>query len=66
MTFTDGIKQLLSGKHITRTEWEDKRHYIVMRDFMLQLHKAGEDKDLTHPWIISEEDLVGEDWEVIV
>jgi hypothetical protein len=62
MTFTDGIKEILLGKNITRDSWEDKRHYILMRDYILQLHKAGEDKELTHPWILSEEDLVAEDW----
>jgi len=65
MTFTDLVKEVLLGKHITRTGWEDKRHYIVLRDFLLQLHKAGEDKDTTHPWIVSEEDLTAQDWEVI-
>jgi hypothetical protein len=65
MTFTDSVKELLTGKNITRAGWEDKRHYILLRDFILQLHKAGEDKDTTHPWIISEEDLTGVDWEVV-
>jgi len=65
MLFTDLISEVRLGKRITRTGWDDKRHYIVLRDYILQLHKAGEDESDTHPWIISEEDLVAEDWEVI-
>ena len=65
MTFTDVLKEILIGKNVTRKGWDDKRHYVMMRDYMLQLHKAGEDKETTHPWIISEEDLTAEDWVAI-
>jgi len=65
VTFTDVLKEILVGKNVTRDGWGDKRHYVLLRDYMLQLHKAGEDKDLTHPWILSEEDLTAEDWEAI-
>jgi hypothetical protein len=65
MTFTDVLEPLLEGKHITKEEWKDKRHYALLRDYILQIHKAGEDKDTTHPWILSEEDLAGEDWIVL-
>lgn len=62
MTFTDVVKEILVGKNVTRAGWEDKRHYVLLIDYILQLHKAGEDKNTTHPWILSEEDLVAEDW----
>ena len=65
MTFTDVVKEILVGKNVTRDGWEDKRHYVLLRDYILQLHKAGEDKDTTHPWILSEEDLVAEDWKAL-
>jgi hypothetical protein len=65
MSFTDILPEILAGKNITRDGWEDKRHYVLLRDYLLQLHKAGEDKDTTHPWILSEEDLVADDWKVI-
>ena len=65
MSFTDAIKALLEGKRITKVEWGDKRHYGLLEDYILMLHKAGEAEKDTHPWILSEEDLVGEDWEVV-
>ena len=65
MTFTDVLKEILIGKNVTRVGWEDKRHYVLMADYILQLHKAGEDKETLHPWILSEEDITAEDWEVV-
>lgn len=65
MTFTELFNDLLDGKRITRAEWADKRHYGLMKDYLLQIHKAGEAEELVHPWIISEGDLLGEDWEVL-
>ena len=65
MSFAEAMKELLLNKRITRDGWNDKRHYILLKDYLLQLHKAGEAEEVTHPWIISEEDLTGEDWVAI-
>lgn len=65
MSFTDAVKEILDGKRITRKGWDDKRHYVLLQDYLLHLHKAGEKETDTHPWIISEEDLVADDWGIV-
>lgn len=65
MSFTDIVKELLSEKRMTRQEWGDRRHYVLLRDYILMLHKAGEAEEDLHPWIISESDLVADDWSVL-
>lgn len=65
MTFTQVIMSVLDDKRITRDLWEDKRHYVVMEDFLLQIHKAGESEKTVHPWIVAEEDLLADDWSIL-
>jgi hypothetical protein len=65
VTFTEAVKALITGKRITRKEWADKRHYGLLSDYILHIHKAGEAEADIHPWILSESDLVEEDWEVL-
>ena len=65
MTFSDAILMVVTGKRITRLEWDDKRFYALLKDGLLQLHKAGEPNDTLHPWIINDGDLLGVDWLVI-
>jgi hypothetical protein len=62
MTFTQAIQALLGGKRITRKEWNDTRHYALIKDELLYIHKAGEAEETIHPWIICEWDLLGADW----
>jgi hypothetical protein len=65
MTFTEAIDAMMDGKRLTRKEWNDKRHYCLMKDYILQIHKAGEAEETIHPWIINDGDIVGEDWEIL-
>lgn len=65
MTFFEALEKVLDGKRITKLEWKDKRHYGILKEEMLQLHKAGEKEDLLHPWIISNGDLSGDDWIIL-
>lgn len=60
--FDQALKEILDGKRVTRKDWEDKRHYGLMKDEMLQIHKSGEAEGVTHPWILTEWDLIGDDW----
>ena len=46
-------------------EWADKRVYGLLKEGMIQIHKAGEAEETTHPWIINDGDLMGEDWYVL-
>jgi len=65
MTFEGAIDTLLMGKRVTRKAWEDKRTYGLIKDQILQIHKAGEKKDVTRPWILSDADMLAEDWIVL-
>jgi hypothetical protein len=65
MTFSDAILEIITGKRITREEWNDKRIYCLLKDGLLQLHKAGESNETFHPWIINDGDLLGTDWVVL-
>ena len=62
LDFHQALEKILNGFKITRIEWKDKRHYGIMKDGMLQLHKAGESDKILHPWILSENDIIGLDW----
>lgn len=64
MVISEVLKAVLEGNRVTRAEWADKRHYIILVDYLLQIHKAGEAEADVHPWIISESDLAAEDWEI--
>ena len=65
LDFTGMIDALLDGKRVTRKEWNDKRWWGVLQDDILQIHKAGEKNDVLRPWIMSNGDLSGDDWEVL-
>jgi hypothetical protein len=60
--FAEAIGQILEGKRVTRLDWRDKRDYCLLKDGILQIHKAGESKETLHPWIINDGDLTGLDW----
>ena len=62
ITFSVAIEVLLDKGRITRKEWEDKRSYVIMADDILSIHKAGESNETLRPWIISEADLMADDW----
>ena len=59
MNFTSAIKELLSGKKIHKLEWKDKAYYAVLENAILKLHKPD---GKLHDFILSEGDLVGEDY----
>lgn len=65
LTFTDAMAIVSKGQRVTREEWNDKRWYGILKDGMLQIHKAGEAEDTTHPWIINDGDLAGEDYLIL-
>lgn len=63
LSLPKAIEQVIYGKKITKLSWEDKTYFIELHEKVLALYKP-EDK-LYHPWNISQEDLIGEDWVVI-
>jgi hypothetical protein len=65
MNFAQAIEAILDDKKVTRKEWNDVRHYGFLKDNFLQLHKAGEAEEITHPWILNDGDLLGTDWIIL-
>jgi len=63
--FAKAIEAVLDGKRISRKEWNDLRHYGILKDGLLQIHKAGEAEEDTHPWILNDGDLLSFDWIII-
>lgn len=64
-SFDRAMDAVLDGDIITRKEWEDKRHYGILQDHILCIHKAGEKKDKLHPWILTDGDIMADDWIII-
>ena len=65
ITFEDAIEAVLGGNRITRKEWKDKRTYGLLKDGLLQIHKAGEKVDKAHPWILNDGDMMADDWIIL-
>ena len=62
MSFTEAIGEMLEGKKIFKLEWKDEEFYGHVKDGMLQLHKKdGQD----YRWLLSEVDMLGQDYTVI-
>jgi hypothetical protein len=56
------LKLVLTGKKIRREAWKNKSVHAKMIDGKLYI--IGEEDGLYHPWTISSDDLIEEDWEV--
>lgn len=63
--FSQAKDAVLDGKRITRKEWHDIRHYGILKDGILHIHKAGESDEMLHPWILNEDDLSALDWVIL-
>ena len=62
LTFPQALNQVIDGKKITKSEWNNSDFFILLREGKLELHKPdGKFYDL----IISEGDLIGIDWVVL-
>lgn len=62
MDFLCAIKEVVIGKKIHKLEWVDKEFYGFLNDDILSLHKPD---GKNYQWIISNEDLIGNDYIVI-
>ena len=62
LDFSQAIAEILSGKTVTKLEWNDKDYYGVLADNRLRLHKP--DGQL-YDWILSEGDMSGKDYSVL-
>jgi len=61
LDFFDALKEVTAGRRITRLDWGDNNSYGYLKDSLLLIHLRGKD----HQWMISEGDLIGEDWVII-
>jgi len=62
INFPSAIKELTNGKKIHKLEWKDKNYYGLLDEAQLRLHKSD---GRLYDWIISEGDLLGEDWIIL-
>jgi hypothetical protein len=65
MTFPDALKAVISGKKVTKLEWERVNEYLVLKDGFLMIHHHADKDDVFHRLMVSEGDLVGKDWMII-
>lgn len=62
LIFEDAISKVKGGAKITKLEWNNPEYYGVFANGFLMLHKPD---GKLYQWIISEGDLLGEDWIVM-
>ncbi len=62
LSFYDALKVVTDGKKITKIEWENPEIYGFLDGEILKLHK---DDGKNYQWIVSEGDLIGNDWIVL-
>ena len=61
MTFPEAMARIIAGDKVTRSEWGNKDEYGYRKDAMLMIHTKGQD----HKWMISDGDLLNNDWIVV-
>lgn len=59
MNFPEAMKKIITGNKVTKLEWNDRSVYGVLEDGFLMISKEDGKK---YQWIISEGDLLGEDY----
>jgi len=62
ITFPEAIQAVKEGRRITKLEWGNIKIYGVLRNGLLMLHK---DDGRDYQWLVSEGDLMGEDWIIL-
>ena len=63
MEFFEALRHVADGERITKLEWNDRAYWGQMLDDKLVLHKPD---GVYYPWIVSDGDLRGDDWDVLV
>jgi hypothetical protein len=60
MNFLEAMKNILGGKKVRRQEWEEKEVFCELNNRIIGINRNG-----FHGWIISIEDIQGNDWYVV-
>ncbi len=63
MNFFDALRKVQDGKCVTRQEWNDENIYVHMNGANLVIKLPD---GLDHPLLVTDGDMSGEDWRVIV
>ena len=63
--FFDALREVLSGRKITRQVWDSKDIYGYLKDGVLRIFggEIGDGKE--HNWILSEGDMFADDWIIL-
>jgi hypothetical protein len=57
-SFIDALKELISGRRITRLEWATNDEYGILKDEWLMIFRNGK----YHQWLVSKADMEAIDW----
>jgi hypothetical protein len=63
MSFYEALKYVVGGRKITRLEWKDNQTYGFLKNSELCIKNSK--NPIHNRWVISEGDLMGEDWVVL-
>lgn len=61
VAFPEAIRALIGGQKIRRKDWSDAEEFCLLKDTFLMIHRNG----AFHTWIVSEGDLMAQDWMII-
>lgn len=62
LDFYEALKEVMTGKSITKLEWGNRNIFGILKDTHLMLHKND---NRYYDWILSEADIRGDDWVVL-
>jgi hypothetical protein len=61
-SFTDALKELISGRRITRLEWATNDEYGILKDGWLMIYRNGAEGLKFYRWTVSQADMEAIDW----
>ncbi len=61
MNFNEAVQEILDNKKVSRYDWKDEETYIFLNENILSIKK----EDGIHPLIVSDADMIAEDWMVV-
>ena len=66
MDFPDAIRKVIAGKRIARVDWKNADYGVLKDGYLVIFHKKEGDKLADfHKWLISDGDLIADDWIVL-
>ena len=64
--FSEAVSEIILGHKLTKLEWQNPAEYILLKDGFLCIHHSADKEDQFHRLLVSEGDLIGKDWMVII